>query len=98
MLGLKLWRSRGKDFAPDLVIRLLVLLAGTQGLFWRGAAGSSPGALGSRRPADLGLCAPRLVARYAAHLPLYRRAKILARQSLMVGQGVLADWMETAAQ
>jgi transposase len=33
-----------------------------------------------------------LVSRYADHLPLYRQAQILARQSIEIGREVLADW------
>lgn len=39
-----------------------------------------------------------LVARYADHLPLYRQAQMLARQGLIIGREVLADWIGTAAQ
>jgi transposase len=39
-----------------------------------------------------------LVARYADHLPLYRQAQMLARQGLVIGREVLADWIGTAAQ
>lgn len=38
-----------------------------------------------------------LVARYADHLPLYRQAQILARQGIVLGREVLADWVGTAA-
>jgi transposase len=39
-----------------------------------------------------------LVARYADHLPLYRRAQILARQGIEIGRAILADWTGTAAR
>lgn len=38
-----------------------------------------------------------LVARYADHLPLYRQAQMLARQGIVVGREVLADWAGSAA-
>ena len=38
-----------------------------------------------------------LVARYADHLPLYRQAQMLARQGIVLGREVLADWVGTAA-
>lgn len=38
-----------------------------------------------------------LVARYADHLPLYRQSQMLARQGIMLGREVLADWVGTAA-
>lgn len=34
-----------------------------------------------------------LVARYADHLPLYRQAQMMARQGLVIGREVLADWI-----
>ena len=39
-----------------------------------------------------------LVARYADHLPLYRQARILARQGIEIGRAILADWTGTAAR
>lgn len=38
-----------------------------------------------------------LVARYADHLPLYRQSQMLARQGIVLGREVLADWVGTAA-
>lgn len=38
-----------------------------------------------------------LVARYADHLSLYRQSQMLARQGIVLGREVLADWVGTAA-
>ncbi len=38
-----------------------------------------------------------LVARYADHLPLYRQSQMLARQGIVLGREVLADWVGTVA-
>jgi transposase len=38
-----------------------------------------------------------LVAKYADHLPLYRRAQIYARQGIDLDRSTLADWAGRAA-
>ena len=38
-----------------------------------------------------------LVAKYADHLPLYRQAKIYARQGITLDRSTPADWVGRAA-
>ena len=50
------------------------------------------------RIARPGIISPRLVGKYADHLPLYRQSEIYARDGVDLDRSTLADWVGKSAQ